>query len=102
MSMNVYIYAERDIMVVVNGKGTPDKQRIEFESWGIPTNDSINIAKSRDPIKAYKQWILNNIQDEIDDEDGSIYNYGKEHIESLNNWLKYAENNGYIVRVTYD
>lgn len=102
MSMNVYIYAERDIMVVINGRGTPDKQRIEFESWGIPTNDSINIAKSKDPIKAYKQWILDNIKDETDTEDGSIYNYGKEHIEEFDYWLEYAKNNGYTVHVTYD
>ena len=109
MSMNLLVEAERDVIVCFNNQH--DVQRTSFEVWQTPTAVTYTILESSDPAGWYKAWVLENSQDEIwniyaDDDifeerepvDTTVYNPGREHVEQFDAWLKEMEENGWTVR----
>lgn len=115
MSMNVHIFAERD--AIANNKKFI--HTIEFNAVQIPTEDTRKIVASDNPIEAYKEWIIalnypdieEPIFDSYDDEmmfalgnynkplKTEITNYGKTHLENLQEWLNECKDSGFIVKV---
>lgn len=112
MSMNVHIVGEREIFIPsVNQK---DVQRIRFDCIQTPTKDSYEIERSENPIQAYREWVLNRFEDEVEnvyaDDDilcegepigTEITNYGKCHVQELEKWISSVEADGYVVGHKY-
>lgn len=108
MSMNVHIVGEREILIPsVNKK---DIQRIRFGCVQTPTKVSYEILNSKNPIKEYKDWVLNRFKDEVEnvyaDDDifcerdpigTKIHNFGKFHIQELEEWISFVESDGYVI-----
>jgi hypothetical protein len=110
MSMNIHITSTREIQVVRTGR--IDQQSIRFDCWQTPTKDSYEIARSDDPIQAYKEWVRlgrepyevdQYAEDDIFKERGpigkEIYNPAQDHIEELDCWLGQVDAEGYTVKV---
>lgn len=109
MSINIHFEGTRDILVIKTGK--QDVQSVFFrEVWQTPTKVTDKILKSEDPFQAYRDWVLENQEDQTEpmyaDDDvfhtGPIvgyetFNYGKEHIKDFDGWLKMMEEDGYTV-----
>lgn len=109
MSMNIYIIAEREVLVEKTGKYSI--QRDEFGAWQTPDDVSYDIKKADDPIQAYKDWILAQSFDEEEpvyaDDDiweerepvgMRTYNTGKEHIAELDRWVEEVRDEGYEIK----
>ena len=56
MSMNVYIYAEYEVLNLKNKQKRTMQE--PFDAWQTPTEDTYRIVRSDDPIKAYCDWVL--------------------------------------------
>lgn len=109
MSMNIEFVGYRDVMVLRTGK--TEVQNNSFSTWQTPTAVSLAIMKAEDPFQAYRDWVLENSEDEIievfaDDDvfcEGEatpeVYNAGKEHIERFNKYLEGSAELGFDVRV---
>lgn len=98
--MNVYIVAEREVLVKKNGKFITDVQRIRFDAAQTSTIDTYNILQSEDPIEAYTDYIKSRSQIEkvpvyaIDDflnERDPIYfedyDWTVEHVKEFQKWV---------------
>lgn len=108
MSMNLYIYAEREVRVVKTGRVST--QRIEFDTWQTPTVVTYKILNASDRAVAYMDWVKSESYDEqipvyaADDlyEERepvrySVYNVGLDHLEGFKEWLTMVEEEGYNV-----
>ena len=113
MSTNIHIYGERDILVIKTQK--TEVQTIKFEGvYQTSTKESYMIMESPDRVHAYKDIIMSKgwavdveipiyAYDSIFDEDDpepirtQTVNYGKEHIQRFDEWLKMCSEEGYDV-----
>ena len=109
MSINIHFEATRDIVVVKTGATEIQSERFR-EVCQTPSKVTDKILKSADPFQAYRDWVLENQEDQSEpmyaDDDvfhtGPIvgyetFNYGKEHIKDFDGWLKMMEEGGYEV-----
>lgn len=110
MSTNIHFEATRQVQVVKTGKIV--EQKIHFNVWQSPTRVTMRIMDSPDPVQAYKTWILEECSEDQfmpiyadDDIFGErepiakeVYNPGKEHVESFEEWIKVCEEEGYTVQ----
>lgn len=110
MSMNIHIIGEREIFIPRVNK--TDNQVILFNCWQTPTAVSYEIEQSDNPIQGYKDWVISKSEDYeepvyADDDYFSertpigieIRNDGKDHIESLDQWINDVEKDGYVISV---
>lgn len=114
MSMNLYVEAERPATVIVKGVEKQIKDRISFDLWQTPTTTTYEILAMEDKLQGYIDFVLYNSEDR----DWPIYadddifgqrdpigyktiNSGKEHIQELNEWIKYCENEDYVIEWYY-
>lgn len=113
MSMNVFIFAEREITFKKkDGRSASEIQTVKFNAWQTPTSDTHMILASEDPIKAYIDWIL--AERSWDDEvplfaDDDVFcdcpigketvNHGKAHVVELRDWIARVEEDGFTVKV---
>ena len=116
MSMNVRIYAERDISYRRHVGGTVltclDTQSVQFEAYQTPSAVSYEIVGSENPAEAYAAWVL---KERSEDEEVPIYgeddvfgdeepvgyrtyNAGREHVRDFRTWLAGMEEGGYTVK----
>ena len=99
MSMNVYIYAEYEVLNLKNKQKRTMQE--PFGAWQTPTEDTYRIVRSDDPIKAYCDWVLSISKEErlarYAPEDilseGPVVGYdtyhpGKEHVAELMEWVE--------------
>ena len=113
MSMNVRIFAERDVKYRNKaGKTSTDTQTVKFEAYQTPTEASYAIANNNDPAEAYVNWVLKerSVDEEIpiygeDDVFGDeepvgfrTHNAGKAHVEQFIEWCNLVEKKGYTVK----
>ena len=109
MSINIHFEATRDIIVVKTGKQEVQDARFR-EVWQTPSKVTDKILKSADPFQAYRDWVMENQEDQQEpmyaDDDvfhaGPIigyetFNYGKEHLQDFDAWLKQMKEDGYEV-----
>lgn len=95
-------------MVVKTGKVS--EQSIKFGAYQTPTTITFEIMKADDKVQAYKDWVLSVSVDEeqavyAEDDifcDGEpvgteTYNYGREHIVELEEWIKNTIEEGYDI-----
>jgi hypothetical protein len=110
--MNIHITAGATA-ILPNGKEYPVEE--SFNCSQTPTRVTDVILTSSDPIQAYKDWILENAQDEeqeVYDFDQwceetnyyklggtETYNWGVEHVKELDNWLEHVNSLGLTVEV---
>ena len=112
MSMNIHISAEREIFIPKINK--TDKQVVFFDCWQTPTAVSYEIEQCDNQIQAYKDWVISKSKNEdyeypvFADDDyflergpigTKICNDGKDHIESLDQWINDLEKDGYVISV---
>lgn len=107
MSLNVIIYAEREVIVKATDK--TEIQRIFFDSMQTSTKDTNLIINSECPLETYKKLIIENSIDEVErvydrydydcirDYTEIIVNYGKKHVEELDEWIKISAEKGYKI-----
>ena len=94
MSMNVYIYAEYEVLNLKNKQKRTMQE--SFDAWQTPTEDTYRIVRSDDPIKAYCDWVLKVSEEEVLElyaledilSEGPVVGYetyhpGKDHIAEL-------------------
>ena len=99
MSMNVYIYAEYEVLNLKNKQKRTLQE--SFGAWQTPTEDTYRIVRSDDPIKAYCDWVLKVSEEEVleryapDDfmSEGPVIGYdthhpGEEHVAELMEWVE--------------
>jgi len=116
MSMNIRIYAERDISYSRREGLTVftclDTQSVRFEVYQTPTSVSYEIASSENPAEAYAAWVLKERSrdeqvpvygedDVFGDEDPvgyRTYNEGREHVQEFRTWCADMELQGYTVK----
>jgi len=113
MSMNVHICAEG---MITFPSGITKYSEVGFNCLQTSTKETEQIVNSPDPIQAYKDWILSrwdkDEQEEtfdIDTWDDSagyykstgfvIYNFGKEHCKSLDEFIEDAKVKGLKIDV---
>lgn len=103
MSMNLHVQAEKILYEKLNKKtykkfSTPLIHN--FNLWQTPTKITYEILNSKNYFNAYKDWVSSISLDEkepiYDFKDDSIIghkivNYGKDHIEELEKWIKEHE-----------
>lgn len=109
MSMNINFEATRDIQVVKTG--VVEKQTEFFRDvWQTPTAVTRAIEASADPIQAYKDWIMDGQEDQVEDVfapddvfgEGPVvgqrtFNYGTEHCQQFDEWIKDVTDRGFEV-----
>ena len=109
MSTNIYFNATREVVVVKTGR--TDSQCVSFGTWQTPCIVTAQIMSSKDPVQAYKDWILAERFDELEevvyaDDDlfqerepigKTFVNPGKEHLAMFVEWLHMCEEEGYTV-----
>lgn len=109
MSTNIHFEGTRQIIVVKTGK--EETQSIRFKAvWQTPTAITNKILKAQDPFQAYRDWVMDGQEDQQeplyapDDvfHEGPIvgyetFNYGKEHLQDFDAWLKQATEDGYEI-----
>lgn len=108
MSMNFYISAKREILIV--GTGETDYQWERFDVWQTPTNVSYSLLNSENPIESYINWVNergktlirevpvydpNDIFCEGEPIGTELYDPAKEHIDELRKWLTMIEKGKY-------
>jgi hypothetical protein len=110
MSINIQFIATREIKVVKTGK--TDVQEISFPTYQTPTEVTFQIKNTVNPVQAYKDWVMQESQDEVMDiyaEDDLFeecdpvgtrtFNPDRDHCERFDTWLKEVEQEGYEVNV---
>jgi len=114
MSINVEFLAHREILVLKTGKVETQERFIDI--WQTPSDVTMKILKSDDPIEAYKDWAISSseeIEEEIfEDDDGLLFSDeppkvigtriihpGKEHVEELNEIIELLTQDGYDIDV---
>jgi hypothetical protein len=110
MSINIHIIATREIKVVKTGK--TEVQEISFSTYQTPTEVALRIKNTADPIQAYKDWVMEDSQDQVEnvyaDDDlfeerdpvGTVtFNPGRDHCQHLDTWIEQAQQQGYEIRV---
>lgn len=109
MSTNIHFKATRKIVVKKTKKR--DIQTIYFNEWQTPTRVTYEIIRSKNPIQAYKDWVLTECSrdeklpvyaddDFLQERDPvriEVYNAGKEHVAQFEEWIREAEEQGYTV-----
>lgn len=109
MSTNIHFEGHRQIVVVKTGK--EETQSIRFkEVWQTPSKVTAKILKTDDPFQAYRDWVLENQEDQTEPlyapgdifHEGPIvgyetFNYGKEHLKDFDDWLKANIEDGYEI-----
>jgi len=116
MSMNVYIYAERDISYRRHAGQTVltclDTQTVRFEAYQTPSAVSYKIVSSENPAEAYAAWVLKERSEDeqvpiygeddvFGDEDPvgyRTYNAGQDHVRAFRTWCADMELQGYTVK----
>jgi hypothetical protein len=112
MSINIYFDATREVVVVKTGR--TDTQSISFDTWQTPCIVTEQIMSSKDRVQAYKDWVLAERCDELEQEvyaDDDLFqerlpigttfiNPGKEHLEMFVEWLQMCEEEGYTVEAS--
>jgi len=88
MSMNLYIYGKREIMVVKTGKYEFQTKKVE-DILPTSTTGTNKILKSSNPMQSYYDFIKEFAY-------GDDYNI-KKHISNVKNNIKEMENNGYKI-----
>ena len=113
MSMNVHICAEG---MITFPSGVTKYSEVGFNCLQTSTKETEQIVNSPDPIQAYKDWILSRWDkdeqsdisdyDRIDEGTGDfevigqeIYNFGKEHCKSLDEFIEDAKFKGLKIDV---
>ena len=99
MSMNVYIYAEYEVLNLKNKQKRTMQE--PFDAWQTSTEDTYRIVRSDDPIKAYCDWVLSISKEERLERyapedflsEGPVVGYdtyhpGKEHVAELMEWVE--------------
>ena len=109
MSTNIQFQATRDIQVVKTGAV---EQQTEFfpNVWQTPTRVTERILHSADPIQAYKDWVLDGQEDQVEDVyatddpfcEGPVvgqrtFNYGTEHCKEFDKWIKDVTDRGFEI-----
>jgi len=79
MSDNITIYAT---LTGYTKSGKEVVERSTFNVFQDPTLVTNKILENKDPIDAYKQWVLNTYNN-----DGCSTGYGSLHIQELNTWI---------------
>ena len=112
MSMNLYIFAEREVTFKDKaGKICKDTQTITFRALQTPTKVTYKILANSEPAQAYIDWVFSiseyevlpvYAEDDIFGEneavDSKVYNAGLEHIVQFSEFLDNAEADGYVVK----
>lgn len=109
MSTNFHILAKISLMNPLTGKMHHIERNIDTV-WQTPTVVTKQIMQSQDKLQAYKDWVLSVSRDEkrfVYAEDDylcegdpvgkEVYNAGKEHLENLDEELKYLTGLGYEI-----
>lgn len=99
MSMNVYIYAEYEVLNLKNKQKRTMQE--SFDAWQTSTEGTYRIVRSDDPIKAYCDWVLSVSKEEQLElyapedilSEGPVVGYetyhpGKEHVAELMEWVE--------------
>lgn len=99
MSMDVYIYAEYEVLYLKNKQKRTMQE--SFDAWQTPTEETYEIVHSDDPIKSYCDWVLSVGKEEKRPryseydafEEGPVVGYdtyhpGKEHVAELMEWVE--------------
>jgi hypothetical protein len=112
MSMNVYITARREVVVVKTGEKSVQTEH--FDALQTPTKVTYEIVGSANPIQAYKDWVRetgkecereelvyadDDIFCERDPIGTEMYNPADSHLEDFDHWLESMEKNGYEVQI---
>jgi hypothetical protein len=110
--MNLYVERSRNATAVVKGKQKRFVDRSSFNLWQTPTEVTRRLLQEKDTLAAYCDWVRSNSKDrefEIYAEDDifqerdpigvEVCNDGKDHIESLLEWVKESIEDGY--RITF-
>lgn len=93
MSLNISIIASKKVVNEVSGKKgrkITTRKVDEFYAMQTPTTVTREILKSPEPISEYVKWVLNQPLDE----DVILL-----HIESLMEWVRSHEEDGYTIEV---
>jgi len=113
MSMNIYIYATREISFKdKKGETQTETQATVFDALQTPTEVTYEIVKSNDPAQVYIDWVLRECS--VDEEwpvyaaddfmqerepiGVEIINGGKEHVEKFKQWMIWMEEKGYEIK----
>ena len=109
MSINLHIFAEREVEVVKTGARQTQQVAYRF-TWQPPTEVTEKIMQATNRKQAYIDWVLSISKDELintyADEDilcdnpigTEVYNSGKEHIIGFTAWCNYMEKEGYEIK----
>ena len=110
MSMNIHIYAKREVIVTATGE--KDFQWKRFDAWQTPTNVSYAIANSDNPVESYIGWVKSigkglirevpvYAEDDIFGERNPLRyetcDPAQEHIDDLNEWIDHVKSQHYEV-----
>ena len=100
MSMNLYVERSRNATAVVKGKKKRFVDRSSFNLWQTPTEVTRRLLQEKDTLAAYCDWVLSSsveyelkiyaeddIWQERDPIGVEVCNDGKDHIESLLEWV---------------
>ena len=112
MSMNVYIYAEREVTAKLkNGDEVVSTQKEKWNALQTPTVDTYEIVNSRDPKQAYVDWCFSKsnpesipiyAEDDIFNERDPIgweeYDFYVDHIAQFEEWFYNMDQQGYTVK----
>lgn len=108
MSTNIHFRAQREILVIKTGR--QEIQHVYFDQWQTPTEVTLRLMRSHDPIAAYRDWILSMGRDEelgLYAEDDPfeerepvgkmIYNASQDHVDEFDQWICTCQAEGYTV-----
>jgi len=103
MSMNIHIDS---VGVITYPSGVQQSHTERFNCKQTPTIITEQILESPDPIQAYKDWIMSNSEDTVEEEFDyeawdektqyypvigyKIYNWAKDHCEQLDKFMNDA------------
>ena len=113
MSMNIYIYATREISFKdKKGKKKTETQATVFNALQTPTEVTYEIVESSNPAQVYIDWVLrrcsvdeqwpvyadDDFMQEREPIGVEIINQGKEHVEKFRQWMIWMEEKGYEIK----
>lgn len=112
MSMNLYVEASREVIVVKTGK--KEIETCEYELWQTPTNVTRKALARDNPIEVYRKWVQGvhtaeykePIYDEklLNDYDVEkvigykTISFGEQHLKELASWIERIQESGYEIK----
>lgn len=114
MSMNLYVEAKRPTKVIVKGIEKTSEETIHFDLWQTPTKVTYDILEQEDKLQSYIDWVKSisedrqspiYAEDDIFGQQAPIryetVNDGNLHIESLQEWVQYCNDEDFILEWYY-